>query len=220
MQYLYSEDAGEDSLTLKDDDYRYLIKARRQMIGDEIVFRNLKSPIAFTYRLDNITKKEVFCTLIKQEEDAVKAYRKLHLYWCVIDPKTIQTTLPMLNQIGVSEITFVYCARSQKNFKLDFPKMEKILINSSQQCGRTDLMRLSQVNSLDQLLQENQNFALLDFGGSLEYGAVEAVLIGCEGGFSEQERQILQNNYKIGLNSDFILKSETAALSIAAKLLI
>ena len=126
----------------------------------------------------------------------------------------------MLNQLGVDKISFVYCERSQKNFKIDFSRMEKILINSSQQCGRANLPEMELLENLDTVLEKYRNFAVLDFGGKKEWGDVQSVLIGCEGGFSASERQKLQNRDKIGLKTDLILKSETAAVAIASKLLI
>jgi len=42
MQFTYHKNCGDDALTITDDIYRYLIKARRHKIEDEIYFRNLK----------------------------------------------------------------------------------------------------------------------------------------------------------------------------------
>ncbi|XPV54809.1 MAG: hypothetical protein ACNI3H_07545 [Halarcobacter ebronensis] len=53
--------------------------------------------------------------------------------WCIVDPKTIEKELPYLNELGVRKITFISCDYSQKNFKLNFEKLEKILVNSSSQ---------------------------------------------------------------------------------------
>ena len=41
---------------------------------------------------------------------------------------------------------------------------------------------------------------------------INSVLIGAEGGFSEKERKIFPQNQVYGLNSPYILKSETAVL--------
>jgi 16S rRNA (uracil1498-N3)-methyltransferase len=61
---------------------------------------------------------------------------------------------------------------------------------------------------------------MLDFGGELEWREPSNILIGCEGVFSENERTKLKDCKKIGLNTDIILKSETAIVTIASKLLI
>ena len=46
-----------------------------------------------------------------------------------METKNIEKVLPTLNEMGVHEITFIYCERSQKSFKVDFktdfPSIEK-----------------------------------------------------------------------------------------------
>lgn len=220
MQFIYDENASQELLQIKDENYRYLFKARRFKVGQAVKFRNLQDDILYSYEIEDIGKKEATLKLTDMVKTAKTDMENLHLIWCVIDVKVIYATLPMLNQIGVSKISFVYCERSQKNFKIDLEKCQKILINSSQQCGRSDLMKIELYMSLNDVLQKYDSFAILDFGGETSWKEISSILIGCEGGFSEGERQQLQNNYKIGLKTNFVLKSETAALTIASKLLI
>jgi len=219
MQFLYEPDAGSEKLQISGENHKYLFKVRRFHVEDILFVRNLEDNFLYRYQIIQIDKKKAYLHLLDFQQD-VKKGALLHLIWCVIDPKIIEKTLPMLNQLGVSKITFVYCERSQKNFKLDFERIKKILINSSQQCGRTDLIQTELLGSLDEVVQRYEGFSVLDFGGEEEWGDVQSVLIGCEGGFSETERQKLQNCHKIGLKTDLILKSETAAVAIASKLLI
>ncbi|HHD83362.1 MAG TPA: 16S rRNA (uracil(1498)-N(3))-methyltransferase [Campylobacteraceae bacterium] len=219
MQFLYDPDAGAQRLSVSGENHKYLFKVRRFREGESIGVRNLRNDFLYHYRIGEIGRREAVLELT----DAVELPRRggrLHLIWCIIDTKVIERTLPMLNQTGVGRITFVYCDRSQKNFKPDLKRLEKILINSCQQCGRSDLMQIEISDRLDDLLHAYEDIAVLDFGGEKEWNEVERVLIGCEGGFSDGEREKLQNSYKIGFKTDLILKSETAALTIAAKLLI
>lgn len=220
MQYVYDKNASQNILSVRDENYKYLFKVRRLKVDDIINFRNLEDNVLYQYKIINIEKKEAELELIDSIKDKQKFYKKFHLIWCIIDPKIIYATLPMLNQLGVFKITFLYCDRSQKNFKLDQLKIKKILINSSQQCGRVKLMEIEILDSLEDVLKVYPSFAVLDFGGKKEWGKIDSVLVGCEGGFSENEREKLQNHYKIGLDTDLILKSETAALTIVSKLLI
>jgi len=220
MQFIYDPDTSQNSLTIKDENYRYLFKARRLKVGDTVPFRNLLDDVLYRYLIVDIGKKEATLKLKDTIKIANTNLKNLHHIWCIIDPKVVYSTLPMLNQLGVSKISFVYCDRSQKNFKIDLGKCQKILINSCQQCGRIDLMEIEVLNSLDDVLKKYDSFAVLDFGGETSWQEFSSVLIGCEGGFSENERHMLQSNYKIGLKTDLIFKSETAALTIASKLLI
>jgi 16S rRNA (uracil1498-N3)-methyltransferase len=219
MQFLYDPHAGEAKLHLSGENHKYLFKVRRFKGNETIALRNLRDDLLYRYRIEAIGRREAMLQLIASEE-LPRRGENLHLIWCIVDPRVIEKTLPMLNQTGVKKITFVYCNRSQKNFKLDFERLEKILINSCQQCGRSDLLRLEIVDSLKDVIMKYEDFAVLDFGGQKEWSDQERVLVGCEGGFSEEERRILQKYNKIGLKSDLILKSETAAVTIAAKLLI
>jgi 16S rRNA (uracil1498-N3)-methyltransferase len=220
MQFIYDKNASQKQLFIRDENYRYLFRVRRSKVGDIVSFRNLEDDFLYQYKIVNVKKKEAELELINSIKDKQKFHKGFHLIWCIIDPKIIYATLPMLNQLGVFKITFLYCDRSQKNFKLDQLKIKKILINSSQQCGRVKLMNIEILDSLEDLLKLYSDFLVLDFGGEKEWGEADAVLVGCEGGFSEDEREKLQNHRKIGLDTNLILKSETATLTIASKLLI
>jgi 16S rRNA (uracil1498-N3)-methyltransferase len=70
--------------------------------------------------------------------------------------------------MGVGKITFITCAYSQKNFKPSLERMEKILINSCEQCGRSELMAIDFCDSVKAFLESNPGCAILtsaDFGG-------------------------------------------------------
>jgi 16S rRNA (uracil1498-N3)-methyltransferase len=220
MQFIYDKNASQKLLTIRDDNYRYLAKVRRVKIGDTINLRNLKDDILYTYKIEAITKKEISLILLDKKVSIISPQKNFHLLWCVIDPKTVYQTLPMLNQIGVKKISFIYCERSQKNFKIDLEKAKRVVINSSQQCGRSDTVEFEVLDSLDEAIDLYRDFAVLDFGGEVEWSEIDRVLVGCEGGFSEKERQILSNHRKVGLKTKLILKSETAVLTFCIKSLI
>ena len=220
MQYIFNKDSKKQTLELDGELYKYIVKVRRYKEGNKLRLRNLKDDTLYIYTIENISKKSIILNLYEEKFVKKATVKKLHIFWCIIDPKTITKTLPLLNQIGVSKITFIYCERSQKNFKIDLEKLKTILINSSQQSGRVDLMELEIVDKLETVLQDNSDLAVLDFGGKLEFKEIEKVLIGCEGGFSEDERKLLKKQEKIAFNSENILKSETAAVAVASKLLI
>jgi len=69
----------------------------------------------------------------------------------------------MLNEIGVGKISFIYCKRSQKNFKPDIDRFMRILQSSSMQCGRTDIISLEIIDSLGEFVARYPECAVLDF---------------------------------------------------------
>ncbi len=220
MQYLYHEKAGEHTIQIRDELYRYLFKVRRFNATQILSFRNLTDQNLYRYKILSIGKKEAVIEHIETITDNYMLPKTLHLIWCIIDPKVIYNTLPMLNQTGLAKISFVYCQYSQKQFKIDLDRAKRILINSSQQSGRRDLMELEILSSFEELLRKYEDFCVLDFDGESEWQGCRSALIGCEGGFSETERSLLEKHKKIGFKTSNILKSETAALSFAIKSLI
>ncbi len=220
MQFLYNKHAKDSILTLTGDEHRYISKVRRFRVGDSLKLRNMEDDHLYEYEIIKINKKEIVLKLIGSIHKPSTLSKELHLLWCMIDPKVIEKTLPMLNQIGVQKISFIYCQRSQKNFKLDLERVQKILINSSQQCGRSNFMEIEILDSLDEALALYDDINVLDFGGEPEWREVKRGLIGCEGGFSDEEKYTLSKLRKIGLDTPLVLKSETAALTFCIKSLI
>jgi 16S rRNA (uracil1498-N3)-methyltransferase len=221
--YLYHKEAGARTLTLTGDEHRYLFKVRRHKAKDLLHLRNLEDGSLHTYEVLSIDKRSVLLSLVSSEQLEVKAARALHLGWCMIDPKSIEKVLPSLNEMGVEKITFIYCSRSQKSFKPDFKRWEKILLNSSQQSGRSVMMQLGLSPSLEAFLEEHPQSHMMNFSErSLKETDTDitTLVIGCEGGFTEEEVAHFAKERIVGFDTPLVLKSESAACAAAAKLLL
>ncbi len=223
MQFLFNDEAGKSSLKLKGEEYKYLFKVRRHSAGDTLFFRTRsKSEELHRYEVVSLDGRSAELEHLSSEVKEVAPVKALHIGWCVIDPKSVEKVLPSLNEIGVSKISFIYCDRSQKNFKVDMKRYDRILETSSQQCGRSQKMVFETFTSLDAFLKVNPETVVLDFCDEV-LGCddeVSTVLIGCEGGFSESERQKLEGLKRFRLDTPMILRSESAAMAIASKVLV
>lgn len=223
MQFVYDKSSKNEILELVDENYNYIIKARRHKIDDEIYFRNLEDDFIYLYKIVEINKKSATLTLINSEKKVIENSRKLHLVWCVVDSKTVEKSISSLNEIGVDKITFVYSDFSQKNFKINIEKLNKILINSSSQCGRSSIIKLEISKSLDGFLSQNPKSYILDFSNSFiddKKDDIDTLVIGCEGGFSKREKGNFNKDFVVGFNSNLILRSETAVVSATSKILL
>ena len=223
MQFTYDEFCGENILEIKDDVYNYLIKARRHKIDDEIYFRNLKDENLYLYKIILIDKKKAISNLLNSEKKILINNKSLHIGWCVIDPKTVEKYIASLNEIGVDRISFIYSDYSQKNFKINIEKLEKILINSSCQCGRSDIIKLDIYKNLNEFISKNQDIYFLDFSKTSideKRGEIKTIVVGCEGGFSNNERNKFDKDFIVGFDSNLILRSETAVLSVCSKIIL
>ena len=223
MQFTYDENCGKGLLTVDNEVYKYLFKARRHKVKEIIPFRNLKDSKIYFYEVINIDRKKASLQLVSSEEKVVENRRKLHLGWCMVDPKTVEKSIASLNEMGLEKITFIHCDYSQKNFKQNFEKLEKILTNSSSQCGRSSIIKLEVCESLEKFLEENRDSFILDFSSknvSEKKDEIKTIVLGCEGGFSKEEREKFDLSKVVGFDSNLILRSESAAIATTSKLII
>ncbi|MCD6433349.1 MAG: 16S rRNA (uracil(1498)-N(3))-methyltransferase [Sulfurimonas sp.] len=221
--YILNEDASKNSFTIKGELFKYLIKVRRHSLDDEVFFRNPKDiKFFYKYKIVNLSARFLEVELISSELKEVKSSKSLHIGWCVIDGKSIEKVLPSLNEIGVDRISFIYCERSQKNFKLDFKRFERILESSMQQCGRSSYMKFDIFQNIKDFITKFPSAKVFDFCDTvLEDGSdFDTVLIGCEGGFSLQEKEFLKNQDVFRLDTPMVLRSESAVVAIASKILL
>ncbi|MEN4053714.1 MULTISPECIES: 16S rRNA (uracil(1498)-N(3))-methyltransferase [Sulfurimonas] len=223
MIYLLHADAGKEQLRIKGEDFKYLIKVRRHAVGDVIAFRNKENlQMLSRYKLKDIAPREALFELQSCEIVMVQAEKSLHIGWCVIDNKSVEKVLASLNEIGVAKITFIYCERSQKNFKPDFKRYERIIEASNQQCGRTELMEFDSCKNIESFIELYPDTKVFDFTEkTLECESdFQTVLIGCEGGFSPREKEFLKNQEVFRLDTPMVLRSESATLAVASKILL
>lgn len=222
MLYLYHKEAGKSQLTLSGDDHRYIFKVRRHKAEDILYLRNLEDGLLHSYRVSHIDKRAVVLEWEKSQTLEVRAKQSLHIGWCIIDPKSIEKVLPSLNEMGVEKITFIYCKRSQKSFKPDFRRLEKILLNSSQQSGRSEMMQLEMAEDLESFLQKNPESKMLNFSENnfISENQFDTIVIGCEGGFHKDETALFPLENVIGFDTALVLKSESAVCAVSSKKLL
>ena len=222
MLYLYHLEAGKSQLALTGDEHRYIFKVRRHKVDDILHLRNLKDGLLHRYIITHIDKRNVILELQESQVLEVKAKKSLHIGWCVIDPKSIEKVITSLNEMGVDKITFIYCKRSQKSFKIDFKRLEKILLNSSQQSGRSEMMKLEMAEDLKSFLTQNPQSMMLNFSENKigSQSNIDTIVIGCEGGFHEEEVALFEAEKIVGFDTPLILKSESAVCAVVSKLLL
>ncbi len=222
MQFIYHKDSSEEFLKIDGELHNYIFKVRRQDKEKHIFFRNLIDDFIYEYEVEYLDKKIATLHLVSQEKKIVKSKKKLHIGWCKIDFKNIEKVIASLNEIGVDKITFIDCEYSQRNISINFDKLERLLQNSSSQSGRSDIIKLDYVKNLDEFLKQYPNSYMFNFSDKniKDYkDSIETIVLGCEGGFSKNEVAKFNSEKIVGIDSDIILRSETAIMNIASNIL-
>jgi len=223
LTYILLDEVIDEVLTLKGEIFKYLIKVRRHGVGDEIALRYKDElSILHRYEISELQNRSVTLQRISSKEYKIESEKKLHIGWCIIDPKSIEKVLPSLSEIGVDKISFISCDRTQKNFKLDFKRFERIVEASMQQCGRSSYIEFETCKNIEEFITNYPDTKVFDFCDNILEGDsdFQTVLIGCEGGFSSSEKEFLQTQEVFRLNTKMILRSESAVMAVASKILL
>jgi 16S rRNA (uracil1498-N3)-methyltransferase len=220
MQFNYCEVCGKENLNLSVKEYAHIFKVRRVAVGTTLDFSNFSDDKIYTYKIENINKKEANLTLLETKEAKAVSTCKMHIGWCVVDPKTVEKNIAMLNEMGLEKITFVYADFSQKSYKIDEKRLKRILVNSCEQSGRVNLMQIEILQSVEEYLKAYPKSVIIDFSDNFlsSENNIESFLVGPEGGFSQKERELFTCRNIFGLKSPNILRSETAVVGVCAKI--
>ena len=212
---------------IKDKQHHFLKNVLRIKLNDKI---NL---------FDGITGEwEASVISISKEKSALKILKKVREFehqldiWLIFAPIKIfrlNITIQKAVELGVSR--FIPCKTEFSNFdKLNYKNLELNAIEAAQQCERLDIPKIDKILNFKSLLEtfpDDRAIVFCDESDSVLssiYDEVKekkdryskwAVIIGPEGGFSSEEREMLlkqKNILRVTLGNR-ILRSDTAAIS-------
>jgi 16S rRNA (uracil1498-N3)-methyltransferase len=136
-----------------------------------------------------------------------------------------------VTEIGVTHIVPILCEHSEKR-KLNTERLNKIVLEASEQSGRGDIPTIHEVMKIEEVFQKGilpqekivlhpEGDALGKYMSGLHEVKSFAVFIGPEGGFSPKEIELLKSyNVPVVSLGDQILRAETAAIAISSLLIL
>ena len=202
-------------------------KVLRFEVGRELVLFNDKLEERL-YRIERYGDNAVKLVLVTEREPQLPK-REVYLCFSLLKKDKNDWVLQKATELGVRHFIPLLTERTEKT-GFDVERAEKIVIEASEQCGRTDIPRVREPLTVETLLKELKGKAELfvaEQGSSDEIWKMKneigdmptAVLIGPEGGWSDGEKQLFQDHQlKHFALSDFTLRAETAAIAAATLL--
>lgn len=180
----------------------------------------------FDATLIAVHKKKVIVKITDAREVSRESSKNIHLAQAISKGERMEFVMQKAVELGVASITPVLTARSV--VKLDPARMEKklaqwqaIVIAACEQSGRNQIPKVKTPLALEEYLRANEgqlNFVLDPRGAKSwrNYQFIQpeiALLIGPEGGFSEQElAQVFAADFQPLCLGPRILRTETAAI--------
>ena len=197
----------------------YLSKVMRTNIGKSFSLFNQSGE--WEAKVENIKKGIVEFLVIKKLRSS-NSEKEIWLAFAPIKLNYLNLMIQKATEIGVTRFIPILTERTIVR-KLNEKRLNKIIIEASEQSNRLKVPKINKMTTLDNFLELNQNTTII-FGDlnankkkiNLKSKETLCILIGPEGDFTTKEREkIFKYNNVIPLNiNNNILRSETAAISI------
>lgn len=181
--------------------------------GDRIVIFD-GSGTDFECEITNADKNN-FELQILNEKKVFVPQKQITLFMSVIRKENFELACEKATELGVTSICPVLTERTLPK-KLNGERIEKILIEASEQCGRGDVPSFGEEVKLIDML-DGKDLLVTDFGGvpilKIPDSKFYNLLIGPEGGWSEEERKMFRDKkLKIVSLGSTVLRAETAGI--------
>ena len=205
--------------TLDKSQSHYLSKVMRTNIGKSFSLFNKSGE--WEAKVENINKGIVEFSVIKKLRSANNE-KEIWLAFAPIKLNYLNLMIQKATEIGITRFIPILTERTVVR-KLNEKRINKIIVEASEQSNRLKVPSLDKLTKLDAFLKSNQNTNIIFGDLNTDNKKIDpqtkdplCILIGPEGDFSIKERESilkLKNISPLKIN-DNILRSETAAISM------
>ncbi|MBU2945626.1 16S rRNA (uracil(1498)-N(3))-methyltransferase [Zobellia uliginosa] len=223
MQLFYNPDLDKSisQFTFSREESRHIVKVLRKKEGDILHITNGKGYI-FESEILLADQKRCKAQIISTK----KKHAKAHWLHIVVAPTKnndrLEWFLEKATEIGVNEITPIFCDRSERKV-IKKERLEKVIQSAMKQSLRSYLPKLNDAISFKAFIEKEQNGLLfiahceeeekVDLKRRVAADKDVTVLIGPEGDFSQNEINIAYEKGFLPVSlGEYRLRTETAAI--------
>lgn len=233
--FVNSESIIGSSIFITDkDDIKHILKVLRLGIGDII---DVSDSVQFEYKtvIISTANEQIEVRILDKQKFAREPQLKLTLFQGIPKQGKMELIIQKAVELGINSINPVFTARSvvqdKGNFEKKIQRWQKVADEAVKQCKRGIIPQVESSNSFKEMLEALAHYDLILFPYENEESYTiksclrnlpfkpekVAVIIGPEGGFSDEEAAVLIG---IGAKSvtlgKTILRTETAGLAAIA----
>ncbi|MCH7926722.1 MAG: 16S rRNA (uracil(1498)-N(3))-methyltransferase [Candidatus Dadabacteria bacterium] len=211
-------------VTISGTDYKHIVKVLRIKPDNKIILFDSKGT-EYDCIVKDIFNKELVVEIINKYEINRESHLNISLFQGITKGDKMDLIVQKATELGVNSIYPVATERSEVRNTNKISRWQKIADESIKQCGRTNSHSVNteiKFNELFDIQKSDLNLIFYENEKSLKIKNLKnnkninsvSILIGPEGGFSENEVKIAElNNFKsIGVGPR-ILRSETASIA-------
>ncbi len=210
---------GED-MSIRDKELLHRLSGvMRYRVGETLKLFNGKDNFDYLYAVRELNKKEGYLTFLSKEENTSNVTQKINVYAAIVKSDFDDMIREMV-ELGVNNIYPIISDRVVRT-ELNYERLNKIIIEASEQCGRVNIPKLSGISKLKdftlltslnicyhtkEVSQENKT------NNVTQEELVKNIFIGPEGGWSDSEIEwFLENNFEFKTLKTNTLRAKTAA---------
>ncbi len=227
--FINSENINNNNIEFSED-YRHLVKSLRLRVGEKLLLIDENS-IQYETKVKEIKSSTIVAEILKKYPSKRELEFELYLAQTPLRSDAQNLLIEKATELGVKGIYPILtdnCAVAKNIVEKKVEKWQKIMIESSKQCERAkipacfapiNLEKLIESESFDRIIafcERNCELSLKNYLREYKIKPNEKILviIGPEGGFSQNEFDYFQNNKKITCVTlgNLILRAETAVI--------
>lgn len=221
--YINKKLNNDSQLTIDDQGLIHQLRnVFRYGVGDMVVLFDGNGN-DYICEIISLDKKEAEVK-ITEKKKGITPDKEVWLFFSLIKKDNAELILQKCTELGVSNFVPIISERSEKK-DLNIERARKILIEASEQCGRSDIPKLHEVSSLSEVIEKySKKINLIAFDSSGTQNSKlktenfpVGLLVGPEGGFTDDELEIFkQNNIPVYSLGKLTLRAETAAIAVVS----
>ncbi len=183
--------------------------------GERIILSNKNEDILA--EIKSLNKNLCELKVIEKYQNNNKVKRKVHLFLAILKKENFELAIQKSTELGIESITPIITERTIKT-GLNFERLKKITKEASELSGRNTIPIINKTIIYPEIFEKNKNQKTIIFdtrGDKIEEIEEQEVniIIGPEGGFTENEIKIAKENDTITASlSPLTLRGETAAV--------
>lgn len=198
------------------------LRVLRLRLGDQIELFD-DSTKTVLYKIDKIEELSVGLKLVTELQPTIPK-KHIYLLWSLLKKDNNDLVLQKCTELGVKNFVPIISQRTEKT-GFDIDRARRILIEASEQCGRSDIPHVREPILLTEALDEyakSIDIYVADMAGQEQISPSDSVgvLVGPEGGWTDQEKsEFTAKGIKQLSIHEFTLRAETATITAINKLL-
>lgn len=227
MPRFFSTRIADGFARIEGEDARHITKSLRMMPGEQITVCD-GACHEYLCEIESVGD-EVLLRVLEQKLSESEPTVSVHLYQALPKGDKMEFIIQKAVELGVGSVTPVLTSRcvsrpDDRSMQKKLPRYQKISLEAAKQCGRGRIPQIRPMLTFEQMLAQQREYDIsimfYECGGLplqkllMPQHHKIALLVGSEGGFSEDEaKRAAECGMKIATLGKRILRCETAPLA-------